>query len=45
MARVKYKAGWFTFADGYACWFSGLSAKELKQEEALHGKLISYNPC
>ena len=44
MARSKYRSGWFTFADGYSCWFAGLSATEEKREIRKHGKLISYQP-
>lgn len=45
MARVKYKSGWYTFADGYSCCCNGYSAQEMRQEVRKHGRLISYQPC
>ena len=34
--------GWYTFADGYRCWFHGLSAQEKKVEIRKHGKIIRF---
>lgn len=34
--------GWYTFADGYRCWFHGLSAQEKKTEIRKHGKIIRF---
>ena len=32
---------WFTFEDGYRCYTRGFSARELRAEQAKHGKLFS----
>ncbi len=40
--RHSKTEGWYTFADGYHCWFRGLSAAERKVEEKHHGKLIRF---
>ena len=34
--------GWYTFADGYRCWFLGLSVAERKVQEKYHGKLVKF---
>ena len=36
--------GWYYFADGYQCWYHGLSAAEKRNEERKHGKVISFKP-
>ncbi len=36
--------GWYLFADGYYCWFSGMSAQEKKVEIYKHGKIIQFTP-
>lgn len=43
MARIKTQ-GWYTFADGYHCWFHGLSAQEKKIEILKHGKIVKFVP-
>lgn len=43
MAKIKTQ-GWYTFADGYRCWYHGLSATERKWEERQHGKVIKFEP-
>lgn len=43
MARVKTR-GWYVFADGYTCWFSGLSAQEKKIEILHHGAIVKFTP-
>ena len=43
MARSKTR-GWYTFADGYVCWFYGLSAAEKKVEIRTHGAIIKFVP-
>ena len=34
--------GWYTFADGYRAWFSGLSGTEKKWEIVRHGKIVKF---
>ena len=34
--------GWYTFADGYKCWFYGLNAQEKKTEIRKHGKIVRF---
>lgn len=36
--------GWYTFADGYRCWYYGLSAQEKKAEVFHHGKVVKFEP-
>lgn len=36
--------GWYTFADGFYAWFSGLSAQEKKWEIVKHGKIVRFEP-
>lgn len=43
MARSKTR-GWYTFADGYHCWYHGLSATERKAEIRLHGPVVKFSP-
>lgn len=43
MAKIKTQ-GWYTFADGYYCWYHGLSATERKMEERKHGKVVRFEP-
>lgn len=43
MARSKTR-GWYTFADGYTCWYHGLSATEKKMEIRTHGAIIRFVP-
>ena len=35
--------GWYTFADGYRCWFVGMGASDRKREEYKHGKIIKFD--
>lgn len=41
---AKRNSGWYVFADGTQAWFSGLSARERKAEEAVHGKVVRFIP-
>lgn len=41
---AKNTQGWYTFADGYYAWFSGLSGSEKKMEIIRHGKIVSFVP-
>lgn len=41
---VRNTSGWYVFADGTQAWFNGLSARERKREEALHGKVVRFIP-
>lgn len=34
--------GFYTFEDGFRCWYYGLSAQEKKVEIRKHGKIISF---
>lgn len=34
--------GTYYFADGYVCWFQGLSASERKIEIRKHGQIIKF---
>lgn len=43
MSKVKTE-GWYTFADGYEAWFSGLSGQEKKTEVRKHGKIVRFEP-
>lgn len=43
MAKNKTR-GWYTFADGYYCWMSGMSASEKKIEILKHGKIVKFVP-
>lgn len=43
MARTKTR-GWYTFADGYKCWVSGMTADEKKIEILKHGKIVRFLP-
>jgi hypothetical protein len=36
--------GWYTFADGYRCWYYGLSGTEKMIEVRVHGKIIKFEP-
>lgn len=36
--------GTYTFADGYVCWYYGLSATEKKIEIRIHGPIIKFVP-
>ena len=36
--------GWYTFADGYRCWYLGISAAEKRAEIRKHGAIISFIP-
>lgn len=41
MARTATR-GWYTFADGYMAWFSGLSATEKRMEIRKHGQIVKF---
>lgn len=43
MARIKNQ-GWYTYADGYRCWYRGLTATRRKCEERQHGKVVKFEP-
>lgn len=43
MAKNKTR-GWYTFEDGYTCWYYGLSASEKKIEILHHGKIVKFVP-
>ena len=43
MAKSKTR-GWYTFSDGYHCWYHGLSASEKKIEIIKHGEIIRFTP-
>ena len=43
MAKSRTQ-GWYTFTDGYRCWFAGLSAQEKKVEIYKHGKVVKFEP-
>ena len=43
MARSKTR-GWYVFADGYTCWYHGLSAVEKKYEIMEHGAIVKFVP-
>ena len=43
MARIKTQ-GWYTFEDGYYCWYHGLSTQEKKIEILHHGKIVRFEP-
>lgn len=43
MAKIKSQ-GWYTFADGYRCWYHGLSAQEKRIEVYKHGKVVKFEP-
>lgn len=43
MARIKTQ-GWYVFADGYTCWFHGLSASERKMVVREHGAIVRFTP-
>lgn len=43
MAKTNTQ-GWYTFADGYYAWFSGLSGTERTIEIRKHGKIIKFQP-
>ena len=43
MAKIKTQ-GWYVFADGYTCWFHGLSASERKMEIRKHGAIVRFTP-
>lgn len=42
MSKTCKSRGWYTFADGYRCWWSGLSAAEKKREIRTHGAIIRF---
>lgn len=44
MARKSRTQGWYTFADGYHCWYYGLSAQERKVEVMRHGAVVRFDP-
>lgn len=46
MAKAKHPKtqGIYVFADGYTCWFHGLSAEEKKIEIFKHGAIIRFTP-
>lgn len=41
MANINTR-GWYTFADGYRCWFAGMSGQEKKIEVRKHGKIVKF---
>lgn len=41
---AKNTRGWYTFEDGYVCWYHGLSAREKKLEVMKHGQIVSFKP-
>ena len=43
MARSKTR-GWYVFADGYTCWYHGLSAREKKYAIMEHGEIVKFSP-
>ena len=43
MAKVKTR-GWYTFADGYRAWYSGMDKTEKKREIIKHGKIVRFEP-
>lgn len=43
MAKSKTR-GWYTFEDGYHCWYHGMSAAEKKMEIKKHGKIVKFTP-
>ena len=43
MAKSKTR-GWYVFADGYTCWYYGLSASEKKMLIREHGQIIRFTP-
>lgn len=43
MGRTKTQ-GWYTFEDGYVCWYHGLSAQEKRVEILKHGKIVRFIP-
>ena len=44
MARKRFP-GWYTFEDGYRCWYSfKLKGHELHCEVLRHGKLVRFEP-
>ena len=43
MARSKTQ-GWYLFADGYYCWFNGMSGTEKKFQIKLHGAIVKFTP-
>ena len=40
--RKSKSRGWYVFADGYCCWYSGMSAAEKKVEIRKHGVIIDF---
>lgn len=36
--------GIYVFADGYVCWFHGLSAAEKREEIRKHGAIVRFTP-
>lgn len=43
MAKSKTR-GWYLFADGYYCWYHGMSASEKKAEIRIHGAIVRFTP-
>jgi hypothetical protein len=43
MARSKTR-GWYVFADGYTCWYHGLSGAEKKMAVREHGAIVRFTP-
>lgn len=43
MSKISTR-GWYTFADGYSCWYCGLSAQDKKREILKHGKIVKFEP-
>ena len=41
---MKKTRGWYTFEDGYTCWYSGMSMQEKKIEIFKHGKIVKFVP-
>ena len=41
MAKSKTQ-GWYTFADGYKAWYSGMDKTEKKWEIIKHGKIVKF---
>lgn len=46
MAKAKHPKtqGIYVFADGYTCWFHGLSAEEKRVEIFKHGAIVRFTP-
>lgn len=44
MAKKIKTQGWYTFEDGYTCWYHGMSGAEKRMEIYKHGKIVKFVP-